>query len=158
MKQFMVKLSEFVSIVCLVAFIIFVSSDKEISGKNALEIAESVASEINLEGAIQNSSKSLKKQYGIDSAEIDSFSYYSCENVMDVRELLIVKVNEDSQGQRILSILEEKLSEKKTLFESYAPEQSAILSKAVLVYQGGFVFYAVGEDSDIALAAFNNIL
>lgn len=158
MKQFIVKLGEFVSIVCLIAFIMFVSSEKDVSEKKAPEIAESVVSVMNLEGTVQQNSRQLKKQFGIDKAQIDSFAYYRSEDVMNVRELLIVKVTDNARGQQIHDDVEKYLSDKKALFESYAPEQSALLENAILVYENSFIFFAVGEDAETAFSAFNNSL
>jgi hypothetical protein len=46
------------------------------------------------------------------------------------------------------------VKEKQILFESYAPEQSALLKNYQLTYVNGFVFYAVGSDNTNALIAF----
>ena len=73
---------------------------------------------------------------------------------MDVRELLIIKVNQSGDEDNIIIAVNSKLSDKKTLFESYAPEQSALLKNAVLVYKEGFVFYCVGKDADTVYSKF----
>ncbi len=158
MKQVVVRLGEIVCLVCLVAFIMFITSDEKISDKTAEEISAEVISVINAENMTEVDFKKTNKHFGIDKSQYTSVVYYFCEDVMDVRELFIAKAVDDSESQSILSAVEKKLSEKKALFESYAPEQSALLEKAVLVYEKGVVFYAVGEDAQTALSEFSNSL
>lgn len=158
MKQFIVKLSEIVSIVCLVAFIMFVTSEGKVSEKTAPEVAESVISVMNLEGTSEQKSKQLKKQFFFNPEELDSFVYYKSDDVMNVRELLIIKVKEASQISGLTKEIEKVLTDKKNLFESYAPEQSALLNKAIIETEQNFIFYAVGEDAASAYSAFINSL
>ncbi len=158
MRQIVVKLGEIVCIVCLVAFIMFITADEGVSEKTAEEISADVVSVINIDNMSEKDSRKTNKHFGIDESQYTSVVYYYCEDVMDVRELFIAKAVDDTEGQRILSSVEKKLSEKKALFESYAPEQSALLEKAVLVYEKGFVFYAVGEDVQTAFSQFSNSL
>ncbi len=150
MNKFIIKFGEFVSIVCLVAFIMFINAEDKVTEKSAEELGISVISSINVDGLTMQDMNGLKKQFGISDKQIDSFIYYKSDDVMDVREVLIVKVADNTSGQSIFSSVEKVLSDKKTLFESYAPEQSALLNKAVLVYENNIVFYAVGEDATIA--------
>lgn len=154
MKQFIVKLSEFVSIVCLIAFIMFVTSEGKISEKTAPEVAESVVSAMNLEGTAEQKAKELKKQFLFDAGEFDSFVYYKSDDVMNVRELLIIRVKDAEQTSDIVKEIEKVLNDKKNLFESYAPEQSALLEKAIIETKQNFIFYAVGEDVSSAYSVF----
>lgn len=158
MKQFIVKLSEIVSIVCLVAFIMFVTTESKASEKNASEVAESVISVMNLEGTSEQKSKQLKKQFSFNAEDFDSFVYYKSNDVMNVRELLIIKVKEGSHTSAFIKEIEKVLTDKKNLFESYAPEQSALLEKAIIETEQNFIFYAVGEDVSSAYSAFVNSL
>ncbi len=158
MKQFIVKLSEIVSIVCLIAFIMFVTSEGKVSEKSAPEVAEGVISVMNLEGTAEQKSKQLKKQFTFNAEEFDSFVYYKSDDVMNVRELLIIKVKEAEQIGAVVKEIEKVLENKKNLFESYAPEQSALLEKAIIETEQNFIFYAVGEDVAPAYSAFVNSL
>ncbi len=158
MKQFIVKLSEIVCIVCLIAFIMFVNSEGKISEKSAPEVAESVISVMNLEGTAEQKAKELKKQFSFNTEEFDSFVYYKSDEVMNVRELLIIKVKETEQISALTKEIEKVLTDKKNLFESYAPEQSALLEKAIIETEQNFIFYAVGEDVSTAYSAFINSL
>ncbi|MBQ8502926.1 MAG: DUF4358 domain-containing protein [Clostridia bacterium] len=158
MKQLIIKLGEVVSIVCLIAFIMFVNAQDKVSERSAPEVGESVISVMNLEGTVQQNEKGLRKQFGIEAEAPDSFIYYKSEDVMDVRELLIVKVTDSSLGQQMFSKVEKVLTDKKNLFEAYAPQQSALLENAVLVYENSFIFFAVGEDARAAYSAFSDSL
>ena len=76
---------------------------------------------------------------------------------MDVREILIIKADKELCEQ-ITDNIDSVRQEKKKLFDSYAPEQSALLESSVLVYERGYLFYFVGENPTEALSAFRNNL
>lgn len=158
MKQFIVKLGEIVSIVCLIAFIMFITSEGKASEKNASEVAQGVISVMNLEGTAEKKPRELKKQFSFNLEEFDSFVYYKSDDVMDVRELLIIKVKDTGQTATLTKEIERVLDDKRKLFESYAPEQSALLEKAIIKTKQNFIFYAVGEDVSAAYSAFVNSL
>lgn len=154
MKQYLVKIGEIASILCLIVFIGLASANGSVSSKGLEEVADSTASVMQLEGAQKQDLRQFRRQFGACADEFSEFVYYRCEDVMDVRELLIVKLPDGNDGSSIYSSAEKRLEEKRGLFDSYAPEQSALLNKAVLVSEQGFVFYAVGEDCDRVYEAF----
>ena len=77
---------------------------------------------------------------------------------MDVREIIIIKLKDGASSDEAIQKIKKRLEEKQTLFEGYAPEQSAMLQNYVLKQKAGFVFYAVLTDKEAALSAFNKIL
>ena len=77
---------------------------------------------------------------------------------MDVREILIIKLKENQTSDEAIEKIEKRLKNKQTLFEGYAPEQSAMLKDYCLKQKAGFIFYAVHNDKETALSAFNKIL
>ncbi len=154
----MIKSGEIISVLCLIIFIGLVTVNGTVSEKSLDEVAEKTVSAMDLEGTAKGDLKQLRKQFGADESELEEFLYYSCEDVMDVRELLIIRLSPDSEGGSFYSAIEKRLNEKKTLFESYAPEQSAMLDNAVLVREKGFIFYAVGDDCSEVYEAFKSSL
>lgn len=158
MKQVLVKIGEIASILCLIVFIGIMTVNGTVSEASLQEVSENVVSDMDLEGALKRDIKQIRKQFGADESEMEDFLYYSCEDVMDVRELLIIRLAPDCEGDSFYSAIEKRLDDKRALFESYAPEQSAMLNGAVLVREKGFIFYAVGEDCDEAYENFKSSL
>lgn len=157
MNKLLLRLSEVVALVCLVAFIIFVSSEEEISDTDPSVLCTEIVSSVNTEDMTERNNLFLKKKYNTDTDTLEYFCYYSTDSVMDVREILIIRADKE-QCEQIKENIEATRTEKKKLFDSYAPEQSALLGSAVLVYEKGYLFYFVGENPEAALSIFRNNL
>ena len=157
MNRFILRLSEFVALVCLVAFIMFVSSEEEISDTEPRQLCKHIIASVNTDGMTERNNLFLKKKYNTDTDSLEYFSYHSTDSVMDVREILIVKADKQ-QCEQIKESIDKARIEKKKLFDSYAPEQSALLETAVLVYEKGYLFYFVGDNPSDALSVFRNNL
>lgn len=157
MSKLVIRLSEIVALVCLVAFILFVSGEEEISTADPKKLSQEVISAVSTEGMTERNNLFLKKKYNTDTDTLEYFCYYSTDSAMDVREILIIKADKESCEQ-IKENIDSVRLEKKKLFDSYAPEQGALLESAVLIYEKGFLFYFVGENPEEALSAFRNNL
>ena len=157
MNKLIIRLSEFVALVCLTAFILFVSSEDEVSTVNSQQLSDKIISSVSIDGMTERNNLFLKKKYNADTDAIEFFSYYSTDSAMDVREILIIKADKELCEQ-ITDNIDSVRKEKKKLFDSYAPEQSALLESSVLVYERGYLFYFIGENPTEALSAFRNNL
>jgi len=157
MNKLIIRLSEFVALVCLVAFMLFVSGEEDTSFTAPEQLCEKIISAVNIDGMTERNNLSLKKKYNTDTEQLDFFCYYSTDSVMDTREILIIKADK-VQCEKIKESIDDVRNEKINLFDSYAPEQSALLKSAILVYEKGFLFYFVGENPAYALSVFRNSL
>lgn len=157
MNKLIIRLSELVGVVCLIAFIIFVSSEREVSKADPELISQQVYSAVNTEGLTKRNSLFFKNKYKINTDGFEYLLCYSSDSVMDVRELIVIKLGSESYKSTEQAI-REVLSQKQKLYDSYAPEQSALLNSAVLVYEKGYLLLAIGEDAQNALTAFRNSL
>ncbi len=157
MNKLIIRLSEVVALVCLVAFIIFVSSDEETSATDPEHLCKQIISSVNTDGMTERNNLFLKKRYNTDTEQLDYFCYYSTDSVMDVREILIIRADKE-HCEPIMESVESQRQEKIRLFDSYAPEQSSLLKNAALVYEKGYLFYYVGENPSDALLLFRNSL
>ncbi len=157
MNKLIVRLSEFVALVCLVAFIMFVSDKEEISTADPEQLCSQIISQVNTEGMTERNNLFLRKKYNADTDALDYFSYFSTDYVMDVREILIIKADK-AQCEQLIESIDNIRIESKKLFDSYAPEQSMLLESAVLVYEKGYLLYFVGDNPSKALSVFRNNL
>ncbi|MBR3815199.1 MAG: DUF4358 domain-containing protein [Clostridia bacterium] len=157
MTKLILRLSEVVGIVCLAAFIIFICAQNEKSKTDPEYLSAQIISAADTEGLEERNSLYVRKKYGIDTDRLEFFSVYSSDSVMDVREYILIK-SDDGYGQEVYSALESELNNKLALFEDYAPEESALLSRRVLVNEKGFIFLAVGKDSALLLDIFRSNL
>ena len=157
MNKFIIRLSEFVALVCLAAFILFVSGEDEISDTKPDQLCNQIISQVNTDGMTERNNLFLRKKYNTDTESLEHFCYYSTDSAMDVREILIIKADKQKCAEIQENINRVRL-EKKKLFDSYSPEQSALLESAVLIYEKGYLFYFVGDNPATALSLFRNNL
>lgn len=152
------RVLEIICVIFLVAFIFLISDKGSYSDKTPEEVAEAVSTEINIDELSSFKKNKVKEDFGIDFQDIDSFVYYASDSIMNVDELLIIKLKEGIKADAVTEKIEKRVTDKQVLFEGYAPEQSALLKSYVLKHRNGFVFYAVGEGATDALIAFNEII
>jgi hypothetical protein len=157
-RDLLIKIGEIACVVLLAVFIMFISSSDDISDKTAKQVTTAVVKVYDTEGLVSVGKKQIKKQLKLDSNNFDGCYYYASESIMDVREVLVIKLKDVSDADAVLSVLESRVSEKTALFEDYAPEESALLKSHVLISEGGFIYYAVGENADEGLDAFKSSL
>ena len=157
-KDVLIKIGEAVCVILLAVFIVFISSTDDICDKTVKQVVKPVVKVYDTEGLISIGKKQLKKQLKLDADSFDGYYYYASESVMDVREVLIIKLKDMADADTVLSVLESRVAEKTTLFDGYAPEASALLKSHVLVSESGFIYYAVGEDASEGLEAFKSSL
>lgn len=153
-----VKFKEFLCILVLIAFIAFLTKGTARSDKSAQEIFEKVTATIDMTELSECDKAKFKKETGFETNRFEEVLFYASDNIMQVREIIIVKLNEDESAQALLNVLEKRVSQKANLFKGYAPEQSAMLESYILEEKCGFVFFCVCEKPQMTLNTFKNAL
>lgn len=156
-----VKIKEIICVVALVAFIVFLTGSSTVSKSTGDEVFKSVntAVAISKQKDIKKcDNQRIKKEFGFTHNDFDYVIYYASDSVMEVRELLILKLKDKSQLDSVQSAIEKRVTDKSKLFKGYAPEQSAMLDKYVFEYKKGFVIYAVCDNPDKLISAFEKAL
>lgn len=156
MKKY--RIAEIICIVILLLFIGVLSADETASDKTVKEVAGAVISAVDTKGLAKQSEMQIKKELSLSAKSYDGIYFIKSDDVMDVRELIIIKLKEDQSADEATEKIEKRIKEKQTLFEGYAPEQSAMLQNYILKQKAGFIFYCVLDDNEAAVSAFNKIL
>ena len=152
------RIMEIICIVILVVFIGVLSKEETVSDKTLKEVSAAVTATIDTKGLKKQKEMHIKKELSLTAESFDGIYYIKSEDIMDVREILIIKLKENQTSDEAIEKIEKRLKNKQTLFEGYAPEQSAMLKDYCLKQKAGFIFYAVHNDKETALSAFNKIL
>lgn len=140
------RVIEIFCVIFLICFIFFVSREEPYSDKSVQDVVGAVSAEINVKDLKSYGKNKIKEEFGIDFQDVDSCAYYASDSVMNVEELLVIKLKEGAKADFITEKIEKRVKDKQVLFEGYAPEQSAMLKNYVLFYQKGFIFYAVCDE------------
>lgn len=156
MKKY--RIAEIVCIVLLLVFIGVLSADETASDKTVKEVAGAVIAEVDIKGLTKQSEMQIKKELSLTADSFDGIYYVKSDEVMDVRELLIIKLKEDQSSEEAIQKIEKRVKDKQTLFDGYAPEQSAMLQNYVIKQKAGFIFYCVLKEGESAVSVFNKTL
>ena len=140
------RIFEIICVVLLICFIFFISREESYSDKSVRDVVDAVSVEINVEELKSYNKNKIQEEFDIEFQDIDSYAYYASDSVMNVEELLVIKLKEGAKADNITEKIEQRVKDKQVLFEGYAPEQSAMLKNYVLIYQKGFIFYAVCDE------------
>ena len=155
------NMPRFMAILCAVltmAFVFYVTRQAPVSDKTAEEIAAQLTESFDTEGLTLRSGGEFKKTFLLSAGDYDGVVYYSADSVMDVRELLLVRLKDESQSQELTEVLKKRIEDKIVLFNGYAPEEEALLGSYVLESSQGFVLFAVCSHPDKVLETFKEAL
>lgn len=102
----------------------------------------------------KGNSKDLKRYYKLNAKDYEEVLLYKPQSTMDVTELLIVKVKDDSQIESLEDSIDSRLNYQLQSFSGYGPEQCGLLNNYELKVKGNFVFFAVSEKAEEIKEAF----
>ena len=152
------RIKEILCVVVLVLFIVFISSESKISTKSAAEVFEGVKSSMDLSALSKQKSKKFEEEFSLSAEDYEDIIYYASSSVMEVRELLIVKLKDTADEDALSEAVKKRTEEKIKLFEGYAPNEASLLKNHILIEKNGLVLFAVCEDTAKASAAFKAIV
>lgn len=95
----------------------------------------------------EGSARDYKKRYQLNAEDFADTMLYYAEGTMEVEELLIIKVKDDSQIAAVEKAVENRLSAQKDSFKGYGVSQTKLLNSAIVETKGSYVFFVVSEDA-----------
>ncbi len=98
------------------------------------------------------------KAFGFDLSKTDGLVYYENTDIMDVSELLVVKLKDAEDAEEFRTAVETYIANQKNLYKNYAPEQYALLEDSILEVSGNTLFYCTATNADALYDAFRKAL
>ncbi|MBE6719116.1 MAG: DUF4358 domain-containing protein [Ruminococcaceae bacterium] len=144
--------------VLVVFVIILLAVNSGGTDKAVTDVAEPVIKAADVSKMTKKPAAFAAKTFSFDLAKTDGVVYYTNENIMDVSELLIVKVKDRQDAKEVARQIEKQVESQKNLFKNYAPDQYDLLGESVIKTSGNTVFYCTGKNADDAYAAFKKAL
>ncbi|MGG6311093.1 DUF4358 domain-containing protein [Paenibacillus macerans] len=120
----------------------------------AIDVGERIRQAANLENMKQGDAEKLQKLYHISGEEIADFLLYTASSNVEADELLIVRLKDESEADRVMANIEERIAAQTAKFKDYRPEQYFLLEKRVLKSRGLFILFAVSAEADQMERAF----
>ena len=84
--------------------------------------------------------------FSYNESLVDEGIYYRMDDIMNVNELLIVRIDDDDNRQTVIDAVSKYLKEKTESFDGYGTNQFGLLSAAVTTEKGTYFFFGVSED------------
>lgn len=141
-------------IVCLVLFVAWMLMSGESESDADVGAVEAAVASVGLGSMKKSDDLTVKKVFGINAGDYEGVVYYKGEGIMDVNELLIVKLKSVSQASDVKKAAQNRLDEQIKNFTNYGTDQIDLLNQGVVVSRGNYVFYTVSENSDKLKSAF----
>lgn len=101
-----------------------------------------------LSGLEEGDANTLKRLYALDGSAYDGWFLYTSGSMMDVTEILVVKVSDTGQLSDIADAVNQRLSEQKHSFDGYGTNQMDLLNHASQQEKGNYYFFGVSEEID----------
>lgn len=86
-----------------------------------------------------------KRAFSLHADDYPNAVLYTSDSMMDVSELLIVKVDNTEQFDDLETAVNHHLEEQKKKFHGYGTDQMDLLDHAVILEKGNYFFYGVSE-------------
>jgi len=159
MSRKLYPLLEVLCVAALIAFITFlVLSRSGGTEKPVGDVASPVLATLEKGQMTEQSNADAAKAFGFDLSKAEGLVYYENEDIMDVSELLIVKLNDAEDAEGFRTAEETYIANQKNLYKNYAPEQYALLEDSILDVSGNTLFYCTAKNADALYDAFRTAL
>lgn len=149
---------KFVVFALIIGFVVLLMLFASGSNKPFEEVSKSVENSLDTEALTAQDAAMFKRNFGLNAADYAGVLYYSSRASMSAEEVLLVKVNRDSQVQEVVDAINERIDSRISDFEGYAPDEVKLLEDARQSVRGTYIFYACSPDADKYLSVFSGSL
>ena len=98
--------------------------------------------------------RTLKRLYGLDKGTYEEFVLYTSTDSMDVKEILLVKTENDSQADAVEQAITKRIEAQRQNFDGYGVEQMKLIGDAEPLVKGNYVFFAISPGAESMKKAF----
>lgn len=142
----MIKKAVFVVILIIFLFGVYARAGaKDVPMK---EIEKQLTAKTDITQMAKCDNRNLMQFFGLDYEQYDSHLYYKGKEALSVDEVLIIKVHEKTDLDGVKDAVEKRIDSQKATFDGYGPAQVALLSNAVMITRGNYLFYCTGKNAE----------
>lgn len=117
-------------------------------------IQSEIYNSVNLDNMEIGDNKSLKRYFGLNSADFESVVIYTPSYTMNVEEMLLIKVSDEKQIDIVEQAIESRVNKQIETFGSYGPEQCAMLEDYELIIADKYICYVVSKNASEVAKSF----
>ena len=148
-----IKLGKYriIELACVGALIVFIiclivslsaGTEKSINEISASSVKYATESKMK-----KRSTNDAAKTFGFDAKNAEGMVYYCNDSIMDVSEILIVKLKNPSDAKKFEAAVKKRVENQENLFKNYAPEQYALLQNSIIETDGNTLFYCTAQNN-----------
>lgn len=137
------------SIVILAAFLVVVFSAANARDVDLGEVETALKENTNITKVMKKmDDRDLMQFIKLDANDYDQVLYYRKTTALAVDEFLIVKSDNIDDLDAAASAVEARIDSELKVYESYGPEQCALLKNAIRVRKGDYYYYFTAENAE----------
>ncbi len=102
--------------------------------------------------------QAIKKNLAIDPSNYENIEYYKANDPMDVREIVIVKFKDTSQGAAFKKAMQDRVDAQIHAFDGYGVEQVGLLKKAVISVDMNYAIYVTCDKANDVVSLYKEQL
>lgn len=143
-------LIKIVFIAVLAAFLFAIFSAANAKDVDIAEVSTSLKKNTDITSVMRKmDNRDLMQFMALDANEFDQIVYYRNTTALAVDELLIVKAKDANGLDDVAEAVDARIRSQLKVYESYGPEQCALLKNAVQTKKGKYYFYCTAENADL---------
>lgn len=100
----------------------------------------------------------LKRYYGLNAADYDGVMLYVSQSSMSAEEVLLIKVKNNEQIDRVEEAVYDREDSRRSDFEGYAPDEVELIDNSVLSVRGNYIFFTISKNASQYKSAFTKSL
>lgn len=119
------------------------------------QIRQAVLSAADLNDTVEADEQMVRRLYGIDPSVLDGCVLFCPSSNMDARELLLVRVRDETQREAVQAAIQARIETQKAAFDGYAAEQyDLMVNHSAVETAGSTILFVVGASSADTVRAF----
>lgn len=122
------------------------------------DVKQAVLASLEQDNLEEGDMQMFRRFYDLDPSVYQEIVYYYPASNMAAEELLLVRLQDHTQEEALLSAIQARLDAQIKNFEGYGVEQTAMLENAVVKAKGNYVLFVSAKDPDAAAKAFLDAL
>lgn len=143
----------------LVAFIILLCTVRSGGTQKPIQdVAAPVVAALEPSQMSEKTNADIAKAFAFDTDKAEGIVYYANDNIMDVSELVIVKLIDKTDAPEFKALIEKRVTDQENLYKNYAPAQYALLKDSIIAVSGNTVFYCTAKNADVLYEAYQKAL
>lgn len=139
---------KYIVLAAIIAYIVLLMIFTSGSTKSFSEVEKAVEAVLDTENLEKADTQGLKRYYGLNSADYNGVMLYTSKASLSAEEVLLIKVEDEGQMQRVKDAVQKRLDSRKKDFEGYAPQESQMIEQAQMSVRGKFLFLAVAPKAE----------